>query len=258
MKKLIWTLLLASAFGQNYTTVTASNIQNGSSGLLPSGTITFQAVGTNQQPISYQVGGGGQQILAPTVCPVSNGAILGVCSVANVLLTQPQNVCFNVTVKNSAGQVVLGGTNSGYQCVQPVSNGGWCVAGTCNFDAYQPNLPSPVLVINMPYPSPFTLGGVFANTCNVGSVVLGIGANGYPVCGLSTGVNQQGGCTMSAGTTCTFNIAPAFNNPPTCLVNVQGATAIAGACSVSGTVVTVTAFTTNSQQWGAVLFGNPN
>jgi hypothetical protein len=178
---LILLILCPSLWAQNFVTVTAANI---GTPLLPSGTITFQAVGTKGQPISYQVGGGGQQILAPTVCPITNGAITGLCSVANVLLTQPQNFCFNTVVKSSNGQVILGGQRSGYQCVQPQPNAApWCVAAVCNFDLYPPNLPSTVLIISMPLPQTLSLGGLFAGDCAPGTVAIGYNNTGHPDCG---------------------------------------------------------------------------
>jgi hypothetical protein len=257
MRKFLWLLLLGSAWAQNFVSVTASNIAQGAT-KLPAGQIVFQAVGTNQQSLSYQAGGGGQQILAPTACPVLNGAIVNTCLVANVLFTQPQNICFQVTVFNSSGQKVLGGSNSGYQCVYPQTNSSWCTAGVCNFDTYVPISPSAVLLINLPLPSTLLPGGVYASSCSTGSVVLGINTLGQLVCGLGGSVIKLGTCTMSGASSCTFTLAAAFNVAPICQAQVQGATALAGACSVSGTTVTVYAASANSLTWGAVLYGNPN
>ena len=196
MKKFLLFALLLSVFktcapqasAQSFVTVTASQIHNGGSGLLTSGTIQFQAVGSNNQSISYQVGGGGQQILFPTVCTVVNGAITGpTCSVANVALTLPQNLCFSVTIKNSSGQVVLGGSSSGYQCVQPMPNNAWCSASICNFDNFVPNLPSSVLVINLPPPGASVLGGVYSTSCSGTNVVQGYDNTGHPLCIPQTG-----------------------------------------------------------------------
>lgn len=214
-RKLVPVLLLTSSlWAQNFVTVTASHIGNGGSGLLPSGVITFQATSTAQQPISYQVGGGGQQILLPTTCSVTNGAIIGSCLVANVILTQPQNFCFNVTVKNSSGQVVLGGRNSGYQCVQTATNNDWCTAGTCNLDTYVPNLPSTVLIINLPPPQLGSLGGIYAGNCASGLVVLGYNTSGNPNCGPGGGPGSagynSGSVSASIGST---NIASSTNFP---------------------------------------------
>lgn len=70
--------------------------------------------------------------------------------------------------------------------------------------------------------------------------------------------NFAGTCTMSAGTSCTITLTTSYTSTPGCVVTVQGNTAIAGACSISGTTVTVTAASSNSKAWAAMLFGNPN
>lgn len=69
--------------------------------------------------------------------------------------------------------------------------------------------------------------------------------------------NIAGTCNMSASTSCTFSITAGYGSTPICIVTPQGATAIAGACSFSGTTVTITAASSNSLTWGALLIGNP-
>jgi hypothetical protein len=187
MKNLLLLLLLTiPAAAQNYVTVTAANIINGQS-KLASGSILFQAVGTKGNAINYSPGGGGQQIISPSVCGITNGAIVQPCSIANTLLTTPANLCFQVTVKSANGQIVIGGSaNTGYSCVQPVPNSSssnWCVASVCDFDLYTPNLPATILVINMPLPSPLLLGGIYSGDCGTGLVVIGYNTAGHPDCG---------------------------------------------------------------------------
>jgi len=65
-----------------------------------------------------------------------------------------------------------------------------------------------------------------------------------------------GVCTMSSGTTCTLTLSEQPSTPALthCLAQVQGATAIAGACSISGTTVTVTAASSNSDTWAVFVF----
>jgi hypothetical protein len=181
MKKIfLLFLLLSPAFGQTYIPITGSQV----GGAAPvTGTILFQATGTNGLAIGYQIGGGGQQVNQATVCGVTNGAIAAGCQVANVLLTSPQNFCYMVEVKNSQGQIVIGGPRSGYSCLQVVPNNTWCIAGTCDFDNYNPQLPSTVLVINMPLPYSLTLGGIYAGDCAPGTVVTGYNSTGHPDCG---------------------------------------------------------------------------
>jgi hypothetical protein len=64
-------------------------------------------------------------------------------------------------------------------------------------------------------------------------------------------------CTMAASTTCTITLSStAYATTPVCIATVQGTTAIAAACSVSGNTVKITAASSNSLTWGAMLVGN--
>jgi len=65
-----------------------------------------------------------------------------------------------------------------------------------------------------------------------------------------------GACTMSSGTTCTVTLSAQPSTPALthCLAQVQGGTAIAGACSISGTTATVTAASSNSATWAVFIF----
>lgn len=66
-----------------------------------------------------------------------------------------------------------------------------------------------------------------------------------------------GACSMPSSTSCTITITASYTNP-ICVATVQGTSAIAGSCSVSGTTVTVHAAATNSFTWAAFVFGNPH
>ena len=65
-----------------------------------------------------------------------------------------------------------------------------------------------------------------------------------------------GACTMSAGTSCTVALSEQPSTPGLthCLAQVQGATPIAAACSISGTTATVTAASSNSATWAVFVF----
>ncbi|MGC1620734.1 MAG: hypothetical protein WA765_19755 [Candidatus Acidiferrum sp.] len=65
-----------------------------------------------------------------------------------------------------------------------------------------------------------------------------------------------GVCTMSSGTSCTLTFSEQPSTPALthCLAQVQGATPIAAACSISGTTVTVTAASSNSATWAIFVF----
>ena len=177
----VFLLLAGSAIAQNYLTITAANIGDGSGKLLSSGTILFSGTDSTGRPISYQAGGGGQVIRYPVSCSITNGTIAANCNLANTDLTNPLHVCFNVTVKDAANTVVLGGSNSGYNCVQPQTTNGWCSAGTCNFDSYSPGTGSVAPALLRP-PGASTLGGIFQKSCSTGQHVAGYDNNGNPIC----------------------------------------------------------------------------
>jgi hypothetical protein len=65
-----------------------------------------------------------------------------------------------------------------------------------------------------------------------------------------------GVCTMSSSTSCTvtLNAQPSTPALTHCLAQVQGATPIAAACSISGMTVTVTAASSNSATWSVFIF----
>lgn len=71
--------------------------------------------------------------------------------------------------------------------------------------------------------------------------------------------NTAGKCTMAAATNCTITLSHTYTTP-VCIVTQQSATLTGGAagCTVSGTTVTITAATLNSEVWGAWVFGDPN
>jgi hypothetical protein len=195
MKKIILALIaLISSFasGQSFMTVTASNIYGTGGTLLSSGSILFQSVDVNGNPVGYQVNGGGQQITWPTVCSITNGAIIQPCQVANVSLTNPINVCFSGTIKNANNQVILGGQTSGYACIQPQTTNFWCSSGICNFDKYVPNLPAAITAMIGP-PTANSLGAVYAFQCPTPQFINGITTSGTLNCATPQGGGGGGG-----------------------------------------------------------------
>jgi hypothetical protein len=199
------------ALAQNFMTVTASSIYNAGGGLLPAGSMIWQAVDSNGNPVGYQVGGGGQQITFPTVCSVVNGAISGGCQLPNVSLTNPMNVCFAVTIENSSGQIVSPPQN-GSNCVQPQTANSWCSSGTCNYDQYAPTNPS-VITAQLSTPQQFSLGGLYAQSCPSGLVAIGIAAGtGALLCGVGTGgiagvTTASGSGLQGGGSTGTLSLS---------------------------------------------------
>lgn len=126
-----------------FTTITATNIQNGDGLPLALGTTCWLGVNNSGQAIGYRAGGSGQVTTTPVCRDIVNGAVqttykgttIGTLKVADTTLTTPVNVCYKVTVvDSSSGKVVLGsyaGAKSGYDCVQPSGT-------TWSFDTYTP------------------------------------------------------------------------------------------------------------------------
>lgn len=72
--------------------------------------------------------------------------------------------------------------------------------------------------------------------------------------------NTAGTCSMATLTSsCTITIAHTYTTP-VCIATQQSGTLTGGSvgCTVSGTTITITAATANSETWGAWVFGNPN
>ena len=91
------------------------------------------------------------------------------------------------------------------------------------------------------------------------------GGNSHPINQLDTEqdytktqhLRQNGGsCAMSSATTCTITLntqLPASDSNR-CIATVQGSSAIAGACAISGSTITITAASPNSATWTAFVF----
>jgi hypothetical protein len=104
-------LLLALATGlrleaQNFTTVTATNIQDGTGTKLPAGKLCFQATDQNDSPIAFRAGGGGQAINKSVCRDVAVGALTSSFQVANPANTSPLNILYRITVTNGSSEVV--------------------------------------------------------------------------------------------------------------------------------------------------------
>jgi hypothetical protein len=95
MRRLPHLILLVLGFfhyqaaAQNFSSVTATKIQNASGTLLVTGQLCFLGTDQNNIPISFQAGGGGQVYKRPVCTAVTNGVISGF-QVANPGVTSPQ------------------------------------------------------------------------------------------------------------------------------------------------------------------------
>jgi|HubBroStandDraft_4_1064222.scaffolds.fasta_scaffold00021_35 hypothetical protein len=101
-----------------------------------------------------------------------------------------------------------------------------------------------------------------ATAAFTGIVVIGGAASIGSITGHlnQSGTNSwAGSCNMGGTSSCNITLLSAYNTQPICIVTEQSASSvIAGGCSVSGTTVTIGAASANSQNWSALVIGNPN
>ena len=162
---------------------------------------------------------------------------------SNATTTQTATVAFGV-----GGQITnLASTNT-----QPLAGA---------LVAFSPSLTAPVTSIAGLYIQDQTPGGA-SNPHPHGVYEVGNAPNQFQGhMGQVAAGNWANSCAMAAGTSCTFTLTAAYTGTPLCVVSpvtTTPASVQAGACSVSGTTVTITAATSNSLTWDAVLIGNPN
>jgi hypothetical protein len=217
-------------FGQ-YTTVTASHIQDAAGNLLSAGQVSFLPVDANGKLVAFQVGGGGQVLQRAVVCPVASGVITGTCKVADTSLTTPANVCYKLTIKDThTSQQVAGG--AGYSCVQPTG-------ATFNLDNYTPS-------------SSAVLPQTGANTGVNGNLSVSgvVNAAGYEINGVPVSLSGGNG-TGTPGAT--GPQGPAGPQGPQGLPGATGATGAAGASAYQQAVSN--GFVGTLSQWLASLVG---
>lgn len=155
----LWTLFLGALAIAPAQTVTVSASHLG--GPTPvTGTITFQPVAADGiTAISARLGGGGLTTKKPITATVTAGAFT-MPNVIDTSLSNPANVCYTVTVRDTTGLQNLG---PGFTCVQPALNNSWCTSGVCNFDTFAPAMPSLALTASGP---PGATGAAGANGSN--------------------------------------------------------------------------------------------
>ena len=185
----------------------------------------------------------------------------------------------NITTDGAGHLITAAGAAAGPFGVQfgPTSTVGLYASGTAQISLGTGVSSAGVTLLSGTVELPNTGGFKFSGTsASNGGAASGLCANGTGVVEIATGstCNAQGAlqarhltqdaangyagsCTMAAGTSCTATLTAAYTTP-VCTVAVQGTTVIAGACSVSGTTVTVTAASSNSATWAFHVFGNPN
>src|SRR5581483_6160791 len=84
----------------------ASNITNLDGVKVASGKLCFLGTNSNDVPVSFQMGGGGQVTRTPRCTTITNGAV-GTFSVPNPANTSPANINYRITVQDDASGEVL-------------------------------------------------------------------------------------------------------------------------------------------------------
>ena len=120
-------VLCGEGFSQNLTTVSASNITDINGTKLAAGQLCFLGTDQSDNPISFQIGGGGQALRRGYCSPVAAGAVSPTFTVPNPATTLPSGIYYRITVKDSStGQEVLRYTGVTF------------AGATFNFDNYAP------------------------------------------------------------------------------------------------------------------------
>jgi hypothetical protein len=179
MKKLlplVFVCLSIPVFAQNLATVSANNLADVAGNKLASGQLCFLATDQNDNPISFQVGGGGQ-VIRRTFCSTVTAGAAATFTVPNPATTSPSGIFYRVTVMDSStGQEVLryagvtfSGTSFAFDSYVPVLAGavfspltGTSVAGNLAVSG------------NLNITGSFTSASISSNSVSVGASGLGL------------------------------------------------------------------------------------
>lgn len=179
----------ARVSAQNWTTVTASHIYSNATGaqdLLPTGVLSFQGTDQNNNPIIFQVGGGGQMITGPMSTTVAAGAI-GSFQVPNPVLTVPGGIYYRIQIK--VGNQII------YNCAGAQFSG-----TTFNFDNFAcPTQVPAVPITGQTVAGPLNVQGSL--TCTGSPCGTGSGATIPPVTNLIKGNGLGNGADSGIPTT---------------------------------------------------------
>ncbi len=234
------------AHAQNLTTVSTSNIQDINGAKLAAGQLCFQATDQNDNPISVQIGGGGQALRRQYCSPVTAG-VATLFTVPNPANTLPTGIYYRVTIRDSStGQEVLRYTQVSF------------TGGTFNFDNYAP--------LNLGILAPLSGNSVTGNLSVTGNVaatgtVTGSNIPGS-IPGAGTCTNQfVRTLTAGAGPTCaTVGSADLAASLALTTPNIGAATGtsavVSGILESSGSTGLPAATATNLYLAGA--FGSPH
>ena len=218
----------AAVFSQTVI-VTASHFSD-STGHLATGVLVWQPTLANGSPTSYQLGSGGTVSPLPVQVYVQRGALS--FFIADTSLTNPQHICFSLSLLTPSAKTTLG---KGYSCVQPHAtasgSGDWCQAGVCNLDNYVPALPGLAQVVAGPTGPQGPAGPTGATGATGPQGPAGpTGLTG------ATGATGPQGAAGTNGTNGTDGATGAMGpQGPTGLTGATGATGPQGATGASGT-----------------------
>jgi hypothetical protein len=103
MKKLflVFAFFAVNLQAQNLTTVSASNITDINGTKLAAGQLCFLITDQQDNPISVEIGGGGQALKRGYCSPVTTGAVSPAFTVPNPASTLPSGIYYRVTVKDA-------------------------------------------------------------------------------------------------------------------------------------------------------------
>jgi hypothetical protein len=212
MKKIILMIMMTCvipAAAQNWTTVSATNITDLNQQKLAVGQLCFLGTDQNDVPVSFNVGGGGQELKRAFCASVSNGTVTSF-TVPNPVNTTPAGIYYRVTVKDvNTGQEVLRYSQVSF------------AGATFNFDNYAPltlgqfaSLTGNAVSGNLSVNGNLSITGSFSGS-NFGLLgVNGLGINGAT--SNTNAVNGPSGWTIQAGGTNEITVnstGVAINNP---------------------------------------------
>lgn len=254
IKSLILVLILSClpALAQNYTAVSGSNISDASGNKIASGQVCFTAVNATNQPITFQVGGGGLVISSEVCSAVTNGVVS--MQVANPANTLPANILYRI-------DIIPRSVSGTYECTNAAFSG-----ATFSLDTFVcPNVtvgPTGGTVLG-----PLTVNGNFTvtGTCTgCGSGGSAVNVNGTPVSsttllnflnsaatnGLTLTVANPSAGNIQLGLSGTLTNAGLQNSSVT--VNTSGPLSGGGALSL-GASLTLTCATCVTSSGGGAL-----
>ncbi|HJX83961.1 MAG TPA: hypothetical protein VJ723_06425, partial [Candidatus Angelobacter sp.] len=170
---------------QNWTTVSASNITDLNQNKLAAGQLCFLGTDQNDNPISFNIGGGGQSLRRAYCSAVANGSATSF-TVPNPASTTPAGIYYRVTAKDSStGQEVLRYTQVTF------------TGGTFNFDNYAPaNVGSFNPPTGMATPGNLTVNG---NLSVTGSLTGSVACGSLPAL-TGDATSSAGSCALTLAT----------------------------------------------------------